>query len=353
MDLVRTALFGVTHPHSRHHLKTLQASSMVSGIILYDQDSEALERSGSGKKVESVYTDLEALLKEEEFLVGIACVENDLNASLCNRLIEAGIHVISEKPIGRNTEEVESVVTAAREKNLKLGVMYTNRSHPVSQEARKLVQEGVIGRVTSCEARMVTSQVKFRNPEHWLFEKERSGGGILSWLGCHHIDLLCYVMGDDITSVSGIVDTLSGEAIDVEDVASVSFRFRSGAIGGLQAGYQLAMSTEGYQGAKYDNYVGFRGTEGRVYWSPIDRPPRLHVESARQEWASAPERTFDFMLPEVEAYGGAHGLSFVETFFSSALGMGEPVATGEDALRVARILDAIYESSSTGRRIEL
>ena len=353
MEKARVALFGVTHPHSEHHLRTLQTSSMVSGIILHDQDSEALARSGSEHKVESVYTDLEALLKQEEFLVGVACVENDLNAGLCNRLIEVGVHVISEKPIGRNSQEVASVVTAARQKNLKLGVMYSNRSHPVSQEARKLVRAGVIGRVTSCEARQVTSQVKFRNPDHWLFKKARAGGGILSWLGCHHIDLLCYVMGDEVTSVSAIVDTLGGEAIDVEDVASVSFRFRSGAIGGLQAGYQLAMSAEGYQGAKYDSYVGFRGTEGRIYWSPIAHPPRLYVESARSEWASSPERTFDFILPDVEAYGGAHGLSFVETFFLSALGQGEPVATGEDALRVAKIVEAIYESSSTGRRIEL
>lgn len=353
MQSVRTALLGVTHPHSSLHLKTLQTSSMVSGIVLYDPDGDALESVRSEYKVESVYTDLEALLAEEKFPVGIGCVENDLNAVLCNRLIEAGVHVMSEKPIGKNAKEVGSVVSAAREKRVKLGVMYSNRSHPITREARRLVQDGVIGRVTSCEARQVTSQIKFRNPDLWLFKKDRAGGGILSWLGCHHIDLLCYVMGDEVASVSAIVDTLSGEAIDVEDVASVSFRFQSGAIGGLQAGYQLAMSTAGYQGGKYDSYVGFRGTEGRLYWSPIDRSPRLHVESAHPEWASSPERVFDFALPRVEAYGGAHGLLFVETFISSALGEGEPVATGEDALRVARIVDAIYESNDTGRRIEL
>ena len=61
---------------------------------------------------------------------------------------------------------------------------------------------------------MVTSQVKFRNPKHWLFDRSISGGGILSWLGCHYIDLLCYIMAADITSVSAVVDTLSGEDID-------------------------------------------------------------------------------------------------------------------------------------------
>ena len=200
---------------------------------------------------------------------------------------------------------------------------------------------------------MVTSQVRFRNPEHWLFNREVAGGGILSWLGCHHFDLLQYVLDDDVVSVSAMVDTLSGEEIDVEDVASVTLRFRSGALGSLQAGYQLAMSMEGYAGANYDTYVGFRGTEGRVYWNPTDQPPRLQAESSRADWSSAPERTFAFTLPGAEGYGGAYGRAFMERFLRAARGEGEPPATGEDALRVARIVEAAYESSATGRRVDL
>ena len=355
MEKVRVAQFGVTHPHSRSHLRTLQLSSMVSGIVLYDDVPEALEqiRAEMGEKVEGGYTDLDLLLEKEEVLVGIADFRNDLNIDLSLKLIDAGLHVMSEKPIGNSAAGVERVVRAATEAGVKLGTMYQNRYHPVTQEARRLVQEGAVGRVTSCEARMVTSQVRFRNPEHWLFSREAAGGGILSWLGCHYFDLLQYVLDDDVVSVSAMVDTLGGEEIDVEDVASVSLRFRSGALGSLQAGYQLAMSMEGYTGANYDTYVGFRGTEGRVYWNPTDQPPRLQVESSREDWRSAPERTFAFTLPEVEGYGGAYGLAFLEQFLQAARGEGEPPATGEDALRVARIVEAAYESSATGRRVDL
>ncbi len=355
MEKVRAALFGVTHPHSRAHLRTLQLSSMVSGIVLYDEDAEALEqvRSEAGEKVEGVYSDLNSLLEKEEILVSVACFRNDLNSDLCLRLIEAGVHVISEKPIAACADDVERVVRASAEAGIKLGVMYQNRYHPVSREARRLVQEGAIGRVTSCEARIVTSQVKFRDPAHWLFSREMAGGGILSWLGCHYIDLLPYVLGDEVAAVSAMVDTLSGEAIDVEDVASVSFKFRSGVIGGLQAGYQLALSGSGYSGASYDTYVGFRGTEGRVYWRPVDSPPRLYVESAHPAWKSAPMRTFEYTLPALAAYGGVYGLSFLEDFIGAAQGEGEPPAAGEDALKVARIVEAAYASSETGRRVEL
>ena len=231
--------------------------------------------------------------------------------------------------------------------------MYQNRYHPVTIEARHLIGEGVIGRPTSCEARMVTSQVKFRDPGHWLFDRDRSGGGILSWLGCHYIDMLRVLMGDEVTEVSAILDTLSGENIDVEDVGSLSLRFGRGAIGSLQVGYQLSLSKGGYMGPNYDSYMAVRGTEGRIFWDPVHKPPRLNVESATREWASAPVRTLEYSLPVVDAYGGAYGVGFIEQFVRSTRGEGEPPATGTDAMRVARVVEAAYESNRTGQRIQL
>lgn len=353
MDRVRVALFGLTHPHAIGHLKTLQLSDMVEGILLFDDDPRVVAdvREKMGTKVEGGYDDLDELLDGESFEVGIADFQNHLNGALCLRLIGKGIHVISEKPVSNSTDELSRIVNAASKQGVKMGVMYQNRYHPVAREARRLVADGVIGRVTGCEARMITSQVRFRNPGHWLFDRRKAGGGILSWLGCHYVDLLRYVLDDDVAEVSAIADTLSGEDIDVEDVASLAFRFGKGAIGSLHAGYQLAMSIPGYSGATYDTYVGFRGTEGRVYWNPVDRPPVLHAESATGGWRASPVRSFRYALPEVDCYGGAFGLAFLERFFHSVNGDGEPPATGEDALKVARIIEAAYASSETGRRV--
>ncbi len=347
------AQFGLTHPHSLAHLKTLQLSEMVRGIVLYDDDPGVVTEvhDSMGEKVHGSYHDLDEMLEKESFEVAIADFQNHVNGALCLRLIEQGVHVISEKPISGSAAELSRVVDAASRFGVKLGVMYQNRYHPAAQEARRLVQEGIIGRATGCEARMITSQVKFRNPRHWLFDRRRAGGGILSWLGCHYIDLLRYVLDDDVVEVCAIADTLSGEDIDVEDVASLAFRFRGGAIGSLHAGYQLTMSIPGYAGATYDNYVGFRGTEGRVFWNPVDRPPVLHAESATADWQASPVRSFRYTLPELDCYGGAFGIAFLERFFRAVSGDGEPPATGEDALKVGRIIEAAYESSETGRRV--
>ena len=206
----------------------------------------------------------------------------------------AGVHVLSEKPIGRTAAEVEKVVTAAEAAGLKLGVSYGNRFLPNMRLARQLVQEGVIGRLTSCEGRMVTSQPKFRQSAPWLFDKARAGGGILSWLGCHYIDLMRYVSGEEVAAVSAMTDTLGDMEITVEDVATVNFRFGNGALGSLRAGYELALSGGGYSGGSYDAYLGFRGTCGRIVWNFEERPLSLHVDSATEEWRASPRRTFSF-----------------------------------------------------------
>ena len=353
MESVRAGLFGLTHPHSKAHLKTLVASALVKEIVLYDPESTVLDEFKETPKVVGVYSDLETLLDTETVTLGVACGRNDENPELCLALFNKGVHVLSEKPIGSSAAAVEQVVSAASTAGVLLGVMYQNRYHPATQEAQRLVLGGAIGQVTACESRMVTSKVKFRNPQHWLFDRSVSGGGILSWLGCHYIDLVCYVLGQDIVSVSAIVDTLSGEKIDVEDVASLSFRFDSGAVGSMQAGYHLAISGAGYMGPSYDTYMGFRGKEGRVFWTPSGGSSELHLESIAEGWHTAHQRTFDYALPDIDAYGGAHGIAFVEDFIQSTMGSGRVPASGEDALKVARIVEAAYQSSETRRHVDI
>jgi len=134
------------------------------------------------------------------------------------------------------------------------------------------------------------------------------------------------------------------------DVAVLALPFASGAVGSLQIAYALALHGGGYHNlAGYDTYASFVGRAGRLYWS--NAAPRLHVESAHPDWAAAPFRELAYRLPESPAYGGAHGLAFLRDFISACRGGGDPPASGRDALQVARVVDAAYESSRSGRRV--
>ncbi len=352
-DGTKVAFFGLRHPHSAAHLRTLSHSDRVDEVVVYDEDARALDEAQSTcEKVVRGFSDVDGILGEA-CPIGVACMPNDVNAEVCGRMLSGGTHVLSEKPIGPTSGSVREVVRIAREGVRTLGVMYQNRYHPISRDARKLIRDGALGRITTCEARMVTSQVQFRDPTHWLFDRSVSGGGILSWLGCHYVDLLRYLLDDEIVSVSAMVDTVSGEAIDVEDVASVSVRFSTGVIGSLQAGYQLSISGAGYMGPSYDSYVAIRGSEGQLVWRPSNEPPRLELTSVAPAWQSTPLKTFEYTLAENDAYGGVYGVAFLDDFIQAALTDGSPPASGADALEVGKVVEAAYQSSEQKRHVDI
>jgi predicted dehydrogenase len=356
MTKINAALLGIEHPHSLAHLRTLQQLPEVEQIYLWDENAAALESTveAQGAKVASTTTDLNELLDRNDIFFVIAAIRNDLGPDVFIRSLEAGKHLLAEKPIGKTASDTQRVIDVAERTGLKLGVCYQNRANPVIQDARTLLGQGVLGPLLSIEFRMLTTQVQFRNPQHWLFNKEQSGGGILSWLGCHYLDMMHYISGDQVVSVAAEVATRNGEDIDVEDVAALSLRFRSGAVGSLHAGYMLALSGSGYHNsAGYDVYAGFNGRLGRLNWSSSGAPTSFYCESTHPDWGGAPWRTREYTLGQSPAYGGVSGEHFVRRFILAAQGEGEPMATGYDALRVARVVDAAYESSRTGQRVEV
>ncbi|MEM7134001.1 MAG: Gfo/Idh/MocA family oxidoreductase [Chloroflexota bacterium] len=356
MERVKAALLGVEHPHSKAHLRTLQALPEIEEIFLWDENTDVLAATveSAGDKVTATFTDLNALLSKEELFFAIAAIRNDLGPDIFIRTLEAGKHLMAEKPIGKTAADAERVLAAANRTGLQLGVCYQNRANPVICDARNIVRQGLLGPLISVEMRMITTQVQFRNPKQWLFNQAQAGGGILSWLGCHYIDMLRFITDDEIVSIAAEVATRSGEAIDVEDAATLSMRLQSGAVASLHAGYMLALSGSGYHNKSgYDTYTGINGRLGRITWTSSGQPTEISVETTHPAWAGAPQRTFHYEYGVSPAYGGVYGEQFLREFILAAQGDGVAPTSGDDALNVARVVDAAYESSRTGNRIEL
>lgn len=343
------ALLGCTHPHSRMHLATLRVSPRVGRVWLWDPDPAAAAALGAelGPKFAGAPADLPAALNDA-VEAALVCRRNDENPETVVAALRAGKPVLSEKPMALTAAALRPVLQEAAAARLPLGACYPWRCHPVAREARRLVEAGLLGPLMAVEARMVTSQVRFRDPSHWLFTRRHGGGGILHWLGCHFLDLLRFVLQEEVTHVAALTGVLGGHALEVEDSAAVALRWSSGALGTFAAGYQLPRSVAGYSGATYDMYLAARGRDGRFSWAPTRDAETLRVESARPEWSTAPERELRFVLPPSEAYSGAFGLELLHRFLDAARGQGEPAATGEDALRVLEWVEAVYASAASG-----
>ncbi|MGI8916619.1 MAG: Gfo/Idh/MocA family protein [Chloroflexota bacterium] len=352
---IRIGMVGLTHPHAPAYLRTLDALEAVEGIVPWDPDAEAGERVLHGcRKAEGRCPDLPRLLARSDVPIVLVALPADQTPDAVAMAARAGKHIICEKPCARSADEFRPVLAALEEYRVRFTASYLWRANPAIKHMRAWVLAGALGRLTSIELRMVTTQVCLRDPGHWLFRREVAGGGILSWLGCHWLDVLRYLTALEMTSVSAITGTLSGEAIDVEDVATVSFRLSGGAVGSLYAGYLLSSGKAGYEGAGYDQSIILRGTHGTLRHAKEGDDQVVTLESSAAAWRAAPHQTHRFRLPSLPAYGGAHGLAFVDDFIRLALtGEGQPLVTAQDALRVLELLDAIYRSAQDGRLVEV
>ena len=348
----KAALLGLDHPHSAAYLNTLLSFREISHVSLWDENAHPalLDTLPRTDKIERFTTNLTGLLAQGDLDFALLCVRTDQAAEIGARVVAAGKHLLVEKPAGMNSDEIRAVIRAARRAGVQACVAYAHRFQPAMLDARRLIASGAIGRMLSIEGRMLTTQVRFRDPKVWFFHRRYAGGGILTWLGCHFLDLMQEISGDRIAAVFAQTETLSGEKIDVEDTATLALTFESGAIGTFHAGYILAHSGGGFvNSGGYDTYLAWNGQDGRIVWPGI--VPRLHVESPVKRGPTVREKTYS--LKKTSSYGGAAGDAFFRQFLAAIRGQAEPPATLADALRVARVIEAAAKSAKTGRLIKV
>jgi predicted dehydrogenase len=347
------AINGLSHPHSEMYLETLEALDEVVGVVLVEPDEAVRHGVASHtRKLRGTYSDLEAALQHREVTHVLVALPNDRTPVALTRAIGAGKAVLTEKPGARSAAEFEPVLSALDRRPVPFAIAYLNRWSPPVQQIRDLYRAGAIGRLTSVELRMVTTQVGMRNPDSWLFRRQSVGGGVVAWLGCHWLDALRFVTGEEIVRVHAELATTSGEAIDVEDTAAVAFRTAGGAVGSMHAGYLLAVGNPGYRAAGHDIAMILRGTLGAIYYTGGRHEAPLLLESVAANWRSAPRRTYQFTPAPSPGYGGLAGLDFFRAFLKATPGDATP-ADAVDALRLLEVLDAIYEAAASGRAVEV
>jgi predicted dehydrogenase len=338
-DKVRFAYVGLDHGHAREYLESLRLLPEAEVVALYDPDPDVARRAVPPElRDRPLYDDLAVLLDRARPEAVLLTLPNDVTPRAVVHCAEAGVHCFVEKPAGRTAADLEPVAAAVRRHHVRFHLGYIHRFGAPGATMRALVREGLLGEIQSVEARWITTSVRERGPRHLAFSRARSGGGILHWLGCHWLDLMRYVTGLEAATVSALLETRSGEPIDVEDTAVVAMRLANGALASLHAAYSTGPN---------DRFFGVRGSLGWVRWE--QNRPEITVRSEHATWSAAPERTVTFTRPAVGGYAGAAGLASLRSFIASFRGDARPMYDVHDARRVLEIVDAAHRSAVTGR----
>ena len=289
----------------------------------------------------TAYDDFDAMLKDPAVEVVYLASPNYLHCDQTVMAARAGKHVLCEKPMALTVEDCQLMVDTCREQGVLLGVGFHLRHHPGHQQLREVVQRGALGTIALAQAQWAYGVRGMERPgprppqSQWWEDPALVGAG--SWMGSgvHCVDLLRYVLGQEVVEVSAITD--ASEAEPLEHVASVLLRFAGGTLATAIAGRRVPDS--------HNNVVVY-GSQGRgaVYDSlVVDLQGRLEVSAASM---SAMER---YEPPDPLALF----VRQVEAFNQSMATGAAPVASGIDGLKVAEITVAMVESARTGQRIRI
>ena len=342
---MRFAHIGVIHPHSSGWRSCLLHMPEVDIVAYYDPNSDAArERLPESERAKPLYDDVAALLRQEQPEAVMITLPNDVTPAVIVQAAQAGCHVFAEKTCARTAPEFQPAADAIRRAGVQFGTGYLRRFSPVGVAIKEMVDQGLLGRLISIEARWITTSVGKRDPTSFLFSRQRSGGGMLHWLGCHWLDFIRWATSSEVTDVSAVLGTLSGEAIDVEDTAALALRYDNGMIGSLHCAYATDESTD-------QLYFGLRGTLGWVRWERSGL--ELEASSVQPSWETAPTRVLQFTPPARAGYGAGTGCIAIKRMIAAARGNGPQAIATDDARRVLEVLDAAHESDASGRRISI
>ena len=353
MARMRLGVVGIDHFHTTGWVDSLEHyADTIEIVALYDPDPEmgrtltprfadpGLSPALDPKyKALPFYTNLDRLIAEQRLdLALVTSLPRDAPDAIV-RLANAGVHMLADKPVTRNAADSRRAADAVRQAGVKCIVGLTNRLTGGWPDMRAMIQAGRIGRLLSAEALFTTSSVAVRDPRNHLFSADRHGHGILHWLGCHWVDALLWVSGEQIVEVQAMSANVLGEKIDVEDAISVAFRFSAGGLGTMHF-------VNAFPRPNSDGYLAFRGVDGSL---KVDTSGTLTFvgPGSREDPLREETHAFDFMDPGGYGPGAVVAIDRLLT----AVRTNTPVPVGlDDMARALDVIDAAYASAADGGR---
>lgn len=353
MELTRVGIIGCGGIANGKHMPSLKATGLCEMVAFCDIIKEKAEKASEdyGAKGSKVYTDYKKLLKDPTIDVVHVCTPNRSHSKITVDALNAGKHVMCEKPMAINYKEALKMVEAAKANNKLLTIGYQNRQNPECQYLKAECEKGTFGDIYFAKARAV----RRRGVPTWgVFMNEyEQGGGALIDIGTHALDMCLWLLDDyDINYVVGTsfhkLNKDSGTANlwgdwDVNQFTAddSSFGFivmKSGATIFLEACW--ALNTLDVDEAK----CHFSGTKAGA--DMIDGLRINGVKNNRQYVEKPDLKVGGVAFFDGDAAPTASNLE-QQIWMKAVRGEGKLTVLPEQAATVTRVLDAIYESAKT------
>jgi predicted dehydrogenase len=358
MSSLRTALIGCG--------KIGQIQAMALGalpesefVAVCDTDPSRAEAFALRQSV-SPYIDVPTMIKECQVQAVFICTPHPLHAQPAIEAANAGVHVLVEKPQAANLEDCTAMMAAARRARVKLGVISQRRWYEPVRRMKEAIDAGKIGRPVLGGFTMHSWRDEaYYQADPWRGKWDSEGGGVLINQSPHMLDLLLWLMDDQVIEVSGYWANLNHPYVEVEDSAVAILRFQRGGLGSIvtslsqKPGIHTKVHIHGANGAS----VGVETDRGATFiagMTSIVEPPlndlwTIPGEEHLLERFQADDRAHFAASDPINHY---HALQ-IQDFLQAILEDRPPQVTGEDGLRVVALIQAIYRSNREARSVRL
>lgn len=196
---------------------------------LRNQD-EYIEEIAITREEVKKYMDYKEMLEKEDIDAVSICTESGYHAKHAIDCLNAGKHVLVEKPMALSSTDADEMIKLAKEKNLKLGVCHQNRFNPPIQKLRRAIEEGRFGKIINGTARILWNRNdNYYEQAPWRGTRTLDGGTLMNQC-IHNIDLLQWMIGSEVERIHAERDTFLRN-IEMEDFGAILIRFKNGSIG--------------------------------------------------------------------------------------------------------------------------
>ena len=371
MKPVRTAILG-TGFMGRVHLEAVRRVESVEAAAIAGRNVEAARQLGAGFSISAIATDYREILRDPEIDAVHICTPNAQHFPMAKEAIEAGKHVLCEKPLATSVEEGEELVSLAAKKGVRNCVCHNLRYYPLVQQMRRMREAGDLGEILVVQGTYSQDWLLYDTDWNWRVETKAGGPSrCMADIGSHWFDMAEHVTGLRVTnlcadlqtfhatrkqpkhSVETFANKLLGPedyietAVDTEDFGAVIFRMGTRTRGSVTASQVSA-------GRKNRLSIEIYGTKSSVAWDQ-ERPDELwsgHRDDGNQIFIKDPS----LLKPAARTYAdlpGGHSEGYGDTFKQVFRRFYASIRTSTsapeypqfvDGLRQLRILDAVLES---------
>jgi predicted dehydrogenase len=370
---IRTAIFG-TGFMGRVHLEAVRRLEFVEAAAIAGRNVEAARRLGAGFSIPTIVGDYNDVLRDPAIDAVHICTPNAQHFSMAKTALQAGKHVLCEKPLATTVEEGEELVSLAARQGLRNCVCHNLRFYPMVQQMRRMREAGDMGEILVVQGTYFQDWLLYDTDWNWRVDAKAGGPSrCMADIGSHWFDMAEHVTGLRIDSLCAdlqtfhpmrkqpkhSVETFANKllgpddyietTVDTEDYGAVLFRMGAATRGSISASQVSA-------GRKNRLSIEIYGTKSSVAWSQ-ERPDELwvgHRNTSNEIFIKDPS----LLKPAARSYAdlpGGHSEGYDDTFkqifrrFYASIGASTAIEYPRfvDGLRQLTILDAVLKSHRT------